>query len=370
MSEERAYWLAWSQMPGVGCVLLKRIERHFDSLAAAWKASQSALAEVEGLGMKSVEAIAMARSQFDPQDYLEKHLQKNSHFWTPADPDYPRLLLEIPSPPPVLYYRGKVELLENQGITPLIGIVGTRSPTVHGRRWTQKIATRLAQSGFVVVSGMAKGIDGDAHRACLEAGGRTLAVLGTGVDIVYPFSHRQLYEQIQQQGLILSEYPTQTQPNKSNFPARNRIVAGLCRAVLVMEAPERSGALITAQYANEFNRDVYTLPNSPDVREAMGCLRLIHRGAETILKEDELLEALGAIPNLDGKKEPATALPMPDLPPDFLKVLNAIAPQPTSFDAIVNKTAFPANKVLSILSQLELQDLVAKTPGMHFQRTV
>jgi DNA processing protein len=362
LSEERAYWLAWSQMPGVGCVLLKRIAQHFDSLAAAWKASQSALAEVEGLGSKSVGAIAQARSQLDPQEFLDQHLQKNPHFWTPADPDYPRLLLEIPSPPSVLYYRGKVELLENQGITPAIGIVGTRSPTLHGRRWTQKIATRLAQSGFSVVSGMAKGIDGEAHRACLEARGRTIAVLGTGVDVVYPFSHRHLYEQIQQQGLILSEYPAQTQPNKSNFPARNRIIAGLCRAVLVMEAPDRSGALITAQYANEFNRDIYSLPNSPDVREAMGCLRLIHRGAEIILKEDELLEALGAIPNLDGKNGKK--------PEDFLKVLKAIAPQPTSFDAIAIKTALPTNKVLAILSQLEMQDLIAEMPGKHYQRIV
>lgn len=278
--EERAYWLAWSQVPGVGPVLLKRVQQHFGMLAEAWTAPTRAIAEIDGFGSRLVDAVSETRSRLNPEQFFEQHLQKNPHFWTPADPDYPRLLLEIPSPPPVLYYRGKVELSENQGFTPLIGIVGTRSPTNHGRRWTHNISTALAQHGFTVISGMAAGIDGEAHRACLDAGGRTLAVLGTGVDIIYPSSHQKLYEQIQQQGLILSEYPTGTKPDRGNFPPRNRIIAGLSRAVLVMEAPEKSGSLITAKYATEFDRDVYSLPNSPDVEQAKGCLRLIHRGAE------------------------------------------------------------------------------------------
>jgi DNA processing protein len=370
---ENAYWFAWSQISGIGPILLKRIQQHFGSLEEAWTASSRSLAEVEGLGARSVNVIVETRSRLDPEDLLERHLQQNPHFWTPADSDYPRLLLETPSPSPLLYYRGKIDLRENQGITPIIGIVGTRSPTEHGRRWTRRISTALAKHGFVVVSGMAAGIDTEAHRACLEAGGRTLAVLGTGVDIVYPPSNRKLYEQIQQQGLILSEYPAGTQPNKSNFPPRNRIIAGLARAVLIMEAPEKSGALITARYANEFCRDVYTLPNSPDVEQARGCLRLIHHGAEIIVREDELLEMLGAIPKLDtgvqlSLFESTQVKSTPELSPQLAKVLDAIASQPTPFDLIVQATGFSAGELLGFLLELELLGLVSQLPGMRYQR--
>jgi DNA processing protein len=371
--EERAYWLAWSQISGVGPVLLKRLQQHFGILSEAWIAPAKAIAEVDGFGPRLVDAVGEARSRLNPQQLFEQHLQNNSHFWTPADPDYPRLLLEIPSPPPVLYYRGKVDLLENQGITPLIGIVGTRFPTNHGRRWTHNISTALAQHGFTVVSGMAAGIDGEAHRACLEAGGRTLAVLGTGVDIIYPSSHQKLYEQIQQQGLVLSEYPAGTKPERGNFPPRNRIIAGLARAVLVMEAPEKSGSLITAKYATEFDRDVYSLPNSPDVEQAKGCLRLIHRGAEMIVEEEELLEVLGAIPKLDlGKQqlpmESTERATVPDLTPELQKLLDAIASEPTLFDSIVQKTGFAAGQVSGWLLQLELLGLISQLPGLRYQK--
>jgi DNA processing protein len=354
--------------------LLKRIEQHFGSLEEAWTASARSLAEVEGLGARSVNVIVETRSRLDPEDLLEKHLQQNPHFWTPADPNYPRLLLETPSPPPLLYYRGQIDVRENHAIIPIIGIVGTRSPTEHGRRWTRRISTALAKHGFVVISGMAAGIDTEAHRACIEAGGRTIAVLGTGVDIIYPASNRKLYEQIQQQGLILSEYPAGTQPNKSNFPPRNRIIAGLARAVLIMEAPEKSGALITARYANEFCRDVYTLPNSPDVEQARGCLRLIHHGAEIIVREDELLEMLGAIPKFDtgvqlSLFESTPVKSAPELSPQLAKVLDAIAPQPTPFDLIVQATGFSAGELLGFLLQLELLGLISQLPGMRYQRT-
>jgi DNA processing protein len=367
LSEERAYWLAWSQVPGVGPILLKRIWQQVGSLAEAWTASPRALEGIEGVGGRVSGALTEMRSRLNPTEFLESHLQDNPTFWTPSDRDYPRLLLEIPSPPPVLYYRGQVDLLENRGIKPLIGIVGTRYPTAHGRRWTRKISASLARYDFGVVSGLAMGIDGEAHHACLEAKGRTLAVLGTGWDVVYPNNHRPLYDRIEQQGSILSEYRAGTKPNKGNFPARNRIIAGLCRAVLVMEAPEKSGALITARYANDFCRDVYSLPNSPDIEEARGCLRLIHHGAEMIVKEDELLEMLGAIPKLEEATEAQT--PELNLSPEFAKVLSAIAPTPTSLDRIVEETGFSASEVLGILLQLELLGLIANLPGMHYQRS-
>jgi DNA processing protein len=367
MVEERAYWLAWSRVSGVGPILLKRVQQHFGTLGEAWQASEQALREVEGFGVKLVNTVLETRSKLNPEDFLEQHHQKNPCFWTPADADYPQLLLEISSPPPVLYYRGKVDLRENQGLVQMVAIVGTRNPTEHGRRWARRISTALAKQGFTVVSGMAAGIDGEAHQSCLNAGGRTLAVLGTGVDVVYPPHHRNLYEQIQQNGLVLSEYAAGSYPDRGNFPTRNRIIAGLSRAVLVLEAPEKSGSLITARYANEYGRDIYTLPNSPDVISARGCLRLVHQGAEVIITEEELLEMLGAIPQLHPQDIPVPPKITPDLEPEFAQVYQTIASEPTPFDVIVHKSSLSAGDVSGILLQLELLGLISQLPGMRYQ---
>lgn len=369
MLEERAYWLAWVQISGIGPVLLRRLQLHFGTLAAAWQAPSAALLQVEGFGFGTVEVVVKERSRLDPEQILQAHRQENPHFWTPGDSaQYPRLLLETPSPPPVLYYRGEVELQENQGTIPLIGIVGTRSPSEYGRRWTRKISTALARNGFTVVSGLAEGIDTEAHQGCLEAGGRTIAVLGTGVDIVYPPRNQQLYKQILARGLVVSEFPDKTPPDRAHFPRRNRIIAGLCRAVLVMEAPTKSGALITARFANDFNRDVYVLPGSLDNSRSLGCLGLISKGAQVILSEGHLLEMLGAMPQLDSVESVQEQLPIPDLEPELKLVLDAIAFESMPFDFIVQKTGYSAGIVSSALLQLELIGLVSQLPGMRYQR--
>ncbi len=176
--EERTYWLAWSQINGVGSILIQRLKQHFQALEIAWEAKVNELMSVEGFGKQTAEKIVQQRSQINPQELLEQHTAKNPCFWTPADAEYPRLLLEIPTFPPVLYYRGKVETQENQGITPTVAIVGTRTPTEYGCRWTRQISTTLTRRGFTIVSGMAAGIDTQAHRSCLEVGGRTIAALG------------------------------------------------------------------------------------------------------------------------------------------------------------------------------------------------
>ncbi len=373
MVEERAYWLAWSQVDRVGPVLLRRLQQHFGTLAEAWKVSATQLQAVEGFGYQLATVVTAARSQIDPERFLEEHSIKNPNFWTPADADYPRLLLEIPSPSSVLYYRGQVQPQENQGITPMIGIVGTREPSDYGKRWTRRLSTALAKRGFTVVSGMAAGVDTEAHLGCLEAGGRTIAVLGTGVDMVYPPRNRKLYEQIQQQGLVVSEYPAGTQPNRIHFPQRNRIIAGLSRAVLVAEAPTKSGALITADFANEFCRDVYALPGSLDNHKALGCLGLLSKGAHVILNEGHLMEMLGVIPELDPVAQlplfaQEQSTPMPQLEPELAKVWQALASEPTSFDAIVQQAGLAAGAVSSALLQLELMGLVSQLPGLLYRR--
>jgi DNA processing protein len=370
VESDRLYWLVWSQIPGLGPVLLKRIYQQFETLENAWKATPRALGTVNGLGEKLIAQILDSRSGLDPVEFYARHLAQNPQFWTPADPDYPRLLWETPSPPPVLYYQGAVNPLENQGAVPAIALVGTRFPTEHGRRWTIKISRSLAQHGFVVVSGLAAGIDGEAHRSCLAAGGRTWAVLGTGLDLIYPPQHRDLFQEITQKGLIITEYPRGTKPDRGNFPARNRIIAGLCRGILVLEAPTKSGSLITARYATEFNRDVYTLPNSPEVEEARGCLRLIHNGAEVIVDLDELLNNLGVLPPLDAPQGEQLSLlpPAPDLAPLTLQVYGAVTLEPLSFDSVVQRCGLDTGTVSGELLQLELLGLVTQLPGMRYQR--
>lgn len=375
MVQERAFWLAWSNVPGTGSILIQRLRQHFGTLAAAWVAPIAKLEAVYGFGVQNTAAIATARSAIDPEKLLQEHEQTNPCFWTPTDADYPQLLLEIPDFPPLLYYQGTVERLENQGVIPAIAIVGTRSPSDYGKRWTQKLTAQLTQAGFTIVSGLAAGVDTEAHQACLKAGGRTIAVLGTGVDVTYPYSNRSLAQSIIKQGLLVSEYAAGTQPDRANFPRRNRIIAGLSRATLVIEAPQKSGALITARLANDYNRDVYALPGSLDNPKARGSLELLNQGAQVILGEAELLEALGNIPQLHSTTQLSLLSVEPPVPPELppelqivFQVIPAVTAEAIALDHIIEKTSQPTSAVLSALSHLELMGLVTQLPGMRYQR--
>jgi DNA processing protein len=382
IDRERTYWLAWSRVAGVGPILVDRLYQRFGKLETAWNANTEALLSIDGVGTQSVATIIAARAQIDPHALLAAHSIDNPHFWTRLDPDYPRLLSEIPSAPGVLYYRGQVALAENQGNIPTIGIVGTRDLSDYGKRWARKISSLLATKGFTIVSGLAQGIDTEAHSACLEAGGRTIAVVGTGIDIVYPPRNQALATEIAQHGLIVSEYAAGTPPDRSHFPARNRIIAGLSRVTIVIEAPVRSGALITAYQANDFGRDVYVLPGSIDNPNSLGCLGLLSRGAQPILGLDHLLELLSSIPQLGTPEQlqlfPTTQIPTtvaetvmslpPDLTPDLQQVWLVVASKPTSFDEIVSQSQLPTATVSGLLLQLELLGLVTQLPGMRYQR--
>jgi DNA processing protein len=367
---DRPYWLAWAQLPGVGAITIHRLHEHFGDLASAWYASPAELLEVEGLGHLTIEKIFPARQAIEPEEFLTQHLRQNPHFWTPADPNYPQLLLETPTAPAVLYYRGQVDLAENQGNRLTIGIVGTRQPSSYGYKWTQKISVALAEQGFSIVSGLAQGVDTAAHQGCLAVGGRTVAVVGTGLDVVYPAQNQALAEKIWDKGLMVSEYPAGTRPDRGHFPARNRIIAGLSRAVLVMEAPHKSGALITAYLANEFCRDVFVLPGGLDSPQSAGCLGLIGRGAQMILGIDSLMEMLSDIVPIHQPLPIQTSLPLfaPDLAPPLAQILAVIGHLPTAFDEIVNHSKLPISEVASGLLELELDSLVTQLPGMQYQR--
>lgn len=357
---EAAYWLAWDQIPGIGPVLLQRLQQQFGSLSQAWHAAPAELLRVPGLGPQLVNTITATRPTIDPQTLYKQWQAQNPHFWTPADPDYPRPLREIPDPPPVLYYRGHPQPAELDGTTPMLAVVGTRGPSSYGRKWTEKLVQAVVQRGWVIVSGLAYGIDTTAHRACLQAGGRTWAVLGTGVDQVYPPDNRALHQQIANQGLLLSEYPAGTGPDRVHFPRRNRIIAGLCRAVLITEAPVGSGALITAHFACQYNRDVYVLPGSLDNPAAIGCLQLIQQGAQVVLGVEHFLELLGAAP------APSPALPL--LPPEWAEIWALVPHEPIAFDAIVAASGQPAATVANVLLELELQGHITQLPGLRYQR--
>ena len=400
MLQEKAYWLAWSQIPGIGPILLKRIQQKFGQLSQAWQLPVAELGQVEGFGGKIISKVQEERSKINPEQLLEDHIKDNPQFWTPADREYPQLLLEIPSPPPVLYYRGQVELQENLEIFCAIAIVGTRYPTEYAKRWTRRISTTLTEQGFIIISGMAAGIDAEAHWSCLKASGRTIAVLGTGIDTIYPASNQKLYHQIAQEGLILSEYPANTKPDRGNFPARNRIIAGLSRAVLIMEAPQKSGALITARFANDFCRDVYVLPGTLDNQQALGCLDLLNRGAQVILGQEQLLEMLQTIPMLDSSLQSHSASPsarsrreprrgaqltlalseskpnitisqaenkdFSHLEPELAQIMSIMTVESLTLDDISEKTGLDTSTLLASLSQLELMGLISQFPGMRY----
>ncbi len=393
---ERAYWLAWSKIKDVGPVLIKRLHERFGSLALAWQADPADLLSVDGIGLVTADQIRELRSQLIPEQLLKNHETQYPHFWTPADPDYPRLLWQIPDPPPVLYYRGP--LRPNDSLTVTASIVGTRHPSPYGRRWTQRLSRRLSQRQITIVSGMANGIDTYAHQSCLDHQGQTIAVLGNGVDIIYPRNNEQLYQEILETGLVLSEYPDGTPPDRGHFPRRNRIIAGLSHATLVTEAPERSGALITAYLANDYGRHVYALPDGLDNPTCRGCLVLINTGAGIIMGEDQLVKELLNIGITNQKThkdsnhanrtseaarksttmtDNTSAVVSDNQPERILEaeldvglqhILQNIPDTPISLDNLVKTTQLDTSALLGGLLQLELVGLITQLPGGQYQR--
>ncbi len=363
--QERAYWLAWAQVRGMGPHRIKRLRQHFGCLQRAWEADELALQEVEGIGPTLARSIQAARAHLVPDQILEQTLKLGIPFLTPADAGYPPLLWEVPDPPPILYVLGECPNWEQ----PAIAIVGTRAPTDYGCHWTKEISAALAEAGCVVVSGLATGIDGIAHQACLEAGGKTVAVVGTGPEVVYPPQHRRLHQRIREQGAILSEYPPGTPPAKEHFPRRNRIIAGLCRATLVMEAPEHSGALITAYLANDYGREVYALPGNIDTAAARGCLNLIRSGAGLILGVESLLQDLQLVPG--SRREPASPTATDQAGPSDPNqqiLWQALGSEPLTLDALAQATQMEISTLSSTLLMMELEGWLVQLPGMRYRR--
>ncbi|TAF51425.1 MAG: DNA-protecting protein DprA [Oscillatoriales cyanobacterium] len=371
---ERMYWLAWTQLRGIGAKSQRALCDQFGSMTAAWTASAAELAAIDGFGAKTVASIVAQRLTINPEHLYASYTNANPNFWTLGDDDYPTLLRESPLPPPILHYLGEPHSEDLTGQRPSVAIVGTRSPSEYGKRWTRRLTETLVDKGFTILSGMAAGIDAIAHETCLRHNGRTIAVFGTGVDVIYPDSNRKLYTAIRDQGLILSEYPAQTPPRREHFPARNRIVAALSRATIVTEAPERSGALITARLANDYGREAIAIPGTLDDPNLRGCNRLIADGAaQLVLDEQHLLDLLSGLPGLDPQRYTTTNPQTRQIPPNFpellRRVLEAVPYEPITIDQLAVTLGLPGGELLAALSQLELMDWIIQLPGgMRYQR--
>jgi len=334
---------------------------HFGSADAVLAAAPSRLREVQGVGPKVTRSIASACDEIDAEAELKLCRDHGVSVLWDADPSFPRLLREIYDPPSILFVHGDLEPDDAMAIA----IVGARHATSYGRQQAERLASGLARAGLTVVSGLARGIDAAAHRGALEAGGRTIAVLGSGVLNIYPPEHGTLAGQIRESGALISENPPRAQPIGGAFPQRNRIITGMTLGVIVVEAAERSGALISARHAMEQGREVFAVPGRVDSRASRGCHRLIRDGAKLVEGVEDVLEELGplveATPRSDGRvvHHPAEL----QLNDQERQVLDAIDRDPTSIDEVVVASGLPIHRVLSTISVLEMRRLIRRVSG-------
>ncbi|GIV78183.1 DNA-processing protein DprA [Litorilinea aerophila] len=357
--DEKAYWIAFNQVSGVGPVRLAALLEHFGSLETAWKAPLPELQAV-GLDRRSLENLLAARRTVDPEREWERVRKAGITVLTWDDPDYPENLRQVDGAPPVLYVRGTL----TQQDTWAVALVGTRRASAYGREVAHKLASELAMHGVTVVSGLALGIDTVAHKAALDAGGRTLAVLGSGVDQIYPPGNRGLAQKITASGGLISEYPLGTRPEASNFPPRNRIISGLSKGIIVVEAGQRSGALITARFAAEQGRDVFAVPGSILHPGSMGCNELIQQGAMPLLRVEDVLEQLH-MADVQAQQAVRAQVPADPLEEQLLRCLSA---EPRHVDEIVRESAMPSPQVASLLAIMELKGLVRQVGTLSYVR--
>lgn len=355
---ERAWWLAFMHVPGIGPSRMRALWDQFGSLGSAWNASDPDLRDV--LPRPLYEAVQNARNDIDVPALYEASTRNGARITCLADDDYPALLREAPGPPPILYYRGQI--IETDTVA--VAIVGTRKVTAYGREMAYRIAYDLARAGVTIVSGLALGVDGVAHRAALEADGRTLAVLGSGIDVIYPGRHRDLARKIEQQGAVITEYAPGTPPDRFNFPPRNRIISGLSRGVVVVEAPERSGALITVDFAAEQGRDAFAVPGPVHAPASAGCHRILREGATLVRSAEDVLEDLHirAIDRDEPQDPPVT------LSTEERRLLSVLTSQPQHIDDIAAQLGSTVNDVSGELMMLELQGSVQSGGGGYYSR--
>jgi DNA processing protein len=353
----RKYWVGMNIVPAIGPAKVRALLDHFGDLETAWRADGAAL-KGAGLDRAAIRNLVTLRAKIDLDVEMAKLAKHQITALTWEDPDYPSLLKEIYAPPPVLYARG--QLLPDDEWA--VGVVGTRRATLYGKQVARMVGQDLARSRVTVVSGLARGIDSIAHQAALDAGGRTIAVMACGLDRVYPPEHRNLAQAIMENGALVSDYPVGTPPEAGNFPPRNRIISGLSLGVVVVEAGQKSGALITSTFAEEQGREVFAVPGSIVSRSSIGCNRLIQDGAKMVLSIEDILEELN-LTMIEHQSEARAMLPADQTEAQLLAL---ISDAPTHVDAICRSSRLPIQQVSSTLAMMELKGMVRQIGGMHY----
>jgi len=360
-------WLCLKNVPGIGNHLFKRLIDRFSLPEAVFQATQQQLLEVEGISRRQSAAILNYKAPLSIKAELDQANQKGYKIITLADSWYPPLLKEIPDPPPFLYVSGTLD-----GSSKNIAVVGSRNPTAYGISTTQKLCADLAANDITIISGMAVGIDTAAHQGALAGKGRTVAVLGSGFNKIYPSQNLNLFKRISEEGAVISEFALNIEPAAHHFPIRNRIISGMSMGTVVVEATRKSGSLITARLAAEQNREVFAVPGSIQSFKSTGTHALIKQGAKLVENAQDVIEELVAYLDMGPLGMPEegvqnhSAQTQLSLPPEELAVYHNLSPYPEHIDAIIRKTQIESGKLLSLLLQLELKGIVQQLPGKYF----
>ncbi len=365
------YWVAFTRVPQIGHVRMRLLEGYFESLGAAWSASASDF-RAAGFERKVAETITTRRANVDPDGEMEALERHGVRALTWHSQEYPPLLKEIYNPPPVLFVKGTVAPEDAHSVT----VVGSRRATAYGREAASVLVRDLARNGVTIVSGLAKGIDEVAHQAALDAGGRTIAVNASGLDVVYPSEHRGLAERIAQSGASVSEYPLGTRPVAQNFPRRNRILSGLTLGTLVVEAARHSGTLWTVRHALEQDREVFAVPGSIFSPASVGANRLVQEGAKLVTSVEEVLQELNfTVLGQQVLRLPEAGTPQAP-PPEFqspegeneaeTRLLKLLSYEPVHADDAARRSGLPIASVNTALTLLELRGIVKEVGSRSF----
>jgi DNA processing protein len=360
IDEKIAVW-ALSGIEGVGPAVFLRLIEKFGCASAVFESTGDSILRSETVNRNLADKIAGPRNWNEVKERFDKSLPEGAGFICLTQEGYPPKLRNITDPPPYLYFRGSLEIFDK----PTLAVVGSRRPTDYGLRMTSRLVSELATAGVVIISGLAYGIDGAAHQSALESGGQTAAVFGCGLDYVYPSGHRGLAKRIAESGCLLSEFPKGTRPEKFNFPVRNRIVSGLSDGVLVVEAGEKSGALVTASLALEQGRDVLAVPGSVDNKFSFGPNDLIKQGAAAVTTADDIFANFGW--------HKSTVIKEPEydvarLSKDELLVFNLLSAQALHIDELVRKAELGPGRTAQALLNLELKGFIIRKPGNYVVR--
>jgi len=355
--DSRIYWVALNLVNGIGAVRFRALVDQFGDPRAVWEAPAAAL-QTTGLPPKVVEELLEVRRSVDLASLWAQTQSNEITLLTWEDAAYPHRLKQIDNPPPVLYLRGGITTADDWAVA----VVGTRKVTPYGQQVAEMVAGFLARNGVTVVSGLAAGVDSIAHRTALDAGGRTIAVLGTGVDRIYPAQNKGLAADITGRGALVSDFALGTPPDRGNFPARNRIISGLSLATVVIEAGQRSGALITARFAAEQGREVFAVPGKIFAPQSKGANELIRKGAHPLLAPEDLLEALN-LTLVTEQQNARVVLPADATEAAIFTVLNY---EPMHIDEIGQQAKLPIDQVSAALALMELKGMVRQMGPMQY----